>query len=163
MKNYLFLLALPLLVACSLDDNEPELIIDPVDVSGLVGTWEVTDISNVYEADPKPWDHWQDYYGKIYIKFNSDLTCDTYYEGSSMDLAESMLPKFPYVFSRYKLNSEGKIICFNPDYSEITNALLVVKTYTGNNMEVVLEDGMYSMLSSTYPHPQLYLKLKRQS
>lgn len=161
MKNYLFLLALPLLVACSLDDNEPELIIDPVDASGLIGTWEVTDISNVYESDPKPWDHWEDYFVKIFIKFNSDLTCETYHEG--MDITESMQPKFPYVFSHYKLDIEGKIMCFDPAYPDIPNALLVVKAYTGNDLEVVLEDGRYCRLSSTYPHPQLYLKLKRQS
>ena len=161
MKKYLLFLVFPLLVACSTDKDEPIVTICPKDAV-FIGTWEVTDISNVDKVAPVKWDNWKDYYGRIFIAFNDDYTCDTYYIGASKEIAESTLPKFPYIYSQFVFNGIDKIFCSNHEYQEIPNAVLVVKVYTGNIMEVVLEDGQYCMLSS-YSKPQLYLKLKRQS
>ena len=162
MRNYLLiLLALPLLVACSSDNDEPELIIDPEEAV-FVGTWEVTEISNVDKAAPMKWDNWKDYYGRIFIEFKEDATCETYYEGASKEVAESTLPKFPYVFSQFNFNGVDKIFCYDSDFPELPNAFLLINVYSGNSMEVILEDGMYCLLSS-YSEPQLIIKLKRQS
>ncbi len=87
MKKYLLLLALPLLVACSTDKDEPIVTICPEDAA-FIGTWEVTDISNVDKVAPVKWDKWKDYYGRIFIAFNDDYTCDTYSVGASKEIAE---------------------------------------------------------------------------
>ena len=163
MKNYLLLLlALPLLLACSSEKDEPYLAVCPAAPSFFLGTWEVTEISNVDNVAPMKWDNWKDYYGRIFIKFNDDGTCDTYYQDSSKEVAESTLPKFPYIFSQFTFNGEDKIFCFEPEYPGVSKAVLAIQKFNGNDMEVVLEGGIYC-LQSSYSDPRLYLKLKRKS
>lgn len=162
MKKYLLLLALPLLVACSTDNNEPIDKFSSRYVPNVIGTWKITNISNVDNGASLKWDAWHKYWGDIYLHFKSDGSCSTSYVDSSEQIMERQqqgLPSFPYVYSRYEVGDKG-IRCYEPEYQAIDMALFEWQYVSENKIIVILKDGMYCMLSS-YSNPQLYMTWER--
>jgi len=162
MKKYLLLLALPLLVACSTDNNEPIDKFSSRYVPNIIGTWKITNISNVYNGTN--WDDLHEYWGDIYLHFNSDGSCSTSYVNASDEIMERQqqgLPEFPYVYSRYEVGEEG-IRCYELEHQAIDLALFEWQYVSENKIKVILKEGMYCTLSS-YSNPQLYMTWEKTS
>ena len=162
MKKYLLLLAFPLLVACSTDKDEPVDKISSRYVPNVIGTWKITNISNVNNGASLKWDDWHKYWGDIYLHFQSDGSCTTSYINASEEIIERQqqgLAEFPYVYSRYEVGEKG-IRCYEPEYQALDLALFEWQYVSENKIIVILKDGMYCALSS-YSNPQLYMTWER--
>lgn len=163
MKKYLLLLALPLLVACSINNDEPLDKFSSSYIPNVIGTWKITSISNVDNEASMGWNNWHECWGDIYLHFQSDGSCTTSYINASEEIIERQqqgLPEFPYVYSRYEVGENG-IRCYKPEYQGIDLALFEWQYVSENKIIVILKNGMYCMLSS-YSNPQLYMTWERQ-
>ena len=163
----LFFVMLALLASCSGSNDEPltrtekRLAEFCVDGKPVLGIWQIVDISNEYNGAVK-WDNWQDTWGEIFLSFNADGTCTTSYKGANAMIEERKqqgLPDFPYVYNHYKIEG-NTIYCFDQQYKTFSTSVFEVKSIKDNEMEVLLQGGMYCMLSSA-SQPQLRMVWKK--
>lgn len=167
-KLFLLCMLLVGLVSCSSSKDEPSTRLD-ADVNfssvygkSVVGIWQIVDIRNEYNGAVN-WENYQEYYGEIFLSFNEDGTCSTDYIGCTSDFiiereAEG-LTNFPYIFHHYVIE-RNNIRCYDPNLSSDGATLFEVESITDDMMEVVLQEGMYCMLSSA-SQPQLRMKWKK--
>lgn len=155
--------------SCSNSDDDPitrigtEEVTNTIDNNSMAGVWQIASIRNEYGAAVN-WDNWQDYYGEIFLTFNADGSCSTNYQNPPAFIEERQqqgLPDFPYIYNNYKI--EGKnICCYKSSSDDFLATVFEVKTITNDKAEVVLQQGMYCMLSSA-SQPQLRMVWKRVS